>query len=875
MPKLYIIDGHSYIHRAYHALPPLTTSRGEQVNVVYGFIRMLLKILRQQKPDYIAICFDTPGPTFRDKKFAAYKATRKPADEELKSQIPLVKEITKGFNLTAVEKEGYEADDIIAALALRAKNKNIDVIIVSGDKDMLQLVDDRIKVLNEQKNILFDRNKVFEKYGIYPENLSDMFALSGDKIDNIPGVAGIGEKTAVKLLQEYGSLDEIIKKVDKVRSAEKDLLLSKELVTLDINVPLGIDIEDCIVREPDVEKLREIAGRLEFTGLLKEFTGEKETQPVDYKTIINKDEFEKFLDRLKDVSEIAVSIEVQSNDKNIVGISISFKPYTGYYMPVGQGYFGLKEQLNRDYVLKGLKPYLESDKIKKYGHDIKTVIWQLGRNNIRLSGIYFDSMVASYLLNPGKVNYDIENIAIEYLNLKMIPSTDLLGRGKKQVSIEQVPVESVSKYSCARSDVVFRLSEILMPLLKEKKIDRLMFGVEMPLLKILADMEQTGIKIDREYLIKLSNEFDKKLTDLTRDIYKLAGQEFNINSPKQLGFILFEKHRLPVIKKTKTGYSTDEEVLKKLSSTSELTAKILEYRESQKLKSTYIDAMLDLSDFKTSRIHTSFNQAVTATGRLSSSEPNLQNIPIKTELGREIRRAFVCEDGFIFVSADYSQIDLRVLAHVSRDKNLCEAFNNSEDVHTQTACELFVLEPDKITPDLRRIAKTINFGVIYGMSAYGLSQQLNISPESAQKYIDSYFEKYSGVKEWSEGNLQKARQDRYVGTLLNRIRYLPEINSQNKQMRAFAERTAINTVIQGSAADIIKIAMINIDKKLKYKFKTKLLIQVHDDLLFEVPECEKNEIIPIIKYEMENAFSLIVPLVADIKTGKNWRDMVM
>ncbi|HCJ66073.1 MAG TPA: DNA polymerase I, partial [Elusimicrobia bacterium] len=874
-----------------HALPPLTNSKGEEVGAVYGFIRMLNKIIRQRL-DYLIVCFDYPAPTFRHREFIEYKATRKEIEPGLVGQIPLAKEIVDALNITSVEKESYEAHDLIATLAKKFSSLE-EIIIVTGDKDVLQLVNDKVFVLNEPKDIFYTKEKVKEKYGVEPEKLIDIFGLSGDVTDNIPGVIGIGEKTALKLIQEYGSIENLYDNLDKLSGKLKENLqkgrenafLSKKLVTLNKDVPLDTTfrLEDC--RTPQElpgnhlkrEKLITLLKRLEFISLVSEFLPTGIEKNVNCQTILGKNDFEKFILNLGQCS--AFSFDLETTNLNpllakIVGLSFSFKPEWAFYIPVGHNYLGCPEQLSKCDVLRELKPILENDKIAKYGQNIKYDYLVLSKENIKIKNIIFDTMIASYLLNPSRQNHNLGDIVLEYLGEKMIPIEELIGKGAKQKTMDKIDIEQVKKYSCADAETVFRLVEILKPLLEEKKLDSLFYNVEFPLLFVLSEMENNGIRIDKEYFRNLSNEFAQEMEKLEKKVYQITGQEFNLNSPKQLSFILFEKFHLPVIRRTKTGISTDEEVLKTLSSTHELPSLILEYRELQKLKSTYVDGLIALVNPETGRLHTSFNQTVTATGRLSSSDPNLQNIPIRTELGKKIRRGFVPEEGWLFLSADYSQIDLRVLAHLSGDKILIEAFKKGEDVHNATACEIFGIPAEKISPELRRIAKTINLSIIYGMSAFGLSQQLGISQKEAEKYIQNYFNKYSGVKIWIEKTLEEARKKGYVSTLLNRIRYLPEINSKNGQMRSFAERAAMNTPVQGSAADIIKVAMINISRKLQVAgYRSKMLVQVHDELLFECPEEEIGEMKKLVTEEMENAIKLNIPLVAEIKTGLNWSDL--
>jgi DNA polymerase I len=884
-PKFYIIDGNAYIHRAYHALPPLTDSKGRMINAVYGFTRMLLKILRQETPDYIAVCFDSPQPTFRHQEFTAYKATRKETDIELKEQFPLTRQIVEAFNIASFEKGGFEADDLIATLVEKAKGQGMDTVIVTGDKDVLQLVNDSVKVLNEPKGILYDEEKVKEKFGVGPAQVTDVMGLAGDTSDNVPGVPGIGEKTAIKLIQRFGSMEKLLGNVgevegklkDKIKEFSEQAKLSKRLVTLVKDVPLDKKIADCRLKDFDRDKMLNIFNELGFKALIGQLITKTDAGDASYKTVLTRPDLEKLIKKLSECQAFALDLETTSThpmQARIVGISVSCEDSAAFYIPVGHSYLGMPEQLPQEYVLEQFRPLLENDKIKKYGQNIKYDLIILKHHGIELEGVYFDTMVASYVLNPSKFNHNLEDIALEYLTYKMISISELIGKGAKQITMDKVEIEKVAPYACADADIVFRLEKILDKQMRDKDLEELFFKVEMPLVKILAEMEMAGIKVDVKYLKELSREFLAKIKELEEKIYQEAGQQFNVNSPKQLAFILFEKLGLPPLGKTKTGYSTQESVLVQLAAAHKLPSLILEYRELQKLQSTYVDSLQELMDQDTHRVHTSFNQTVTATGRLSSSEPNLQNIPIRTELGRKIRRAFIPEEGFKFVSADYSQIDLRALAHASGDKNLSEAFNNNEDVHNRTASEIFSVPIDKVTEEMRKIAKTVNFGLSYGMSAFGLSRDLGIDINSAQDYIDKYFEQYHGIKEYMEKTIEQARRDGYVTTLLNRRRYLPEINSKNGSMKNFAERTAINTPIQGTSADIIKVAMIKVQEKLKNtNSKTRMLLQIHDELIFEVPEGEVDIIKAMAKKEMEEAVKLNIPVVVDVNSGDNWRDL--
>lgn len=889
MPKrIIIVDGNAYIHRAYHALPPLSTSKGEQVNAVYGFIRMMLKLMRNDRPDYLLVCFDFPGKTFRHELYKEYKATRKKADEELVGQFPIVREAVNVLGIASVEKEGYEADDIIATIVEKLKTKDIEITVISGDKDILQLVEGNVKVLNEHKNIVFSRDKVFEKFGLYPEQLVDYFSLCGDKSDNVYGVPGVGKKTAVKLLQENCSIEKIFENIDKpqsgysqnllnnIRESRQKLFLNRKLIELNRNVSVEIDIDRYVVSPADQVKLVDFIKRYEFNALLRDFILAKPNlSEKKYHVVYSEAEFCKLKADLKVSMEFSIIVFYDNGPAfgNMIGLAFSLGAGSGYYVPVGHSYLNAPGQLTGDFVNRNLRDIVESEKIGKLCFDSKKIISYFNAAGISPKGITFDAMIASYLDNPARAEYGLESIAIDLLGEKL-EDTNSSGKQKAKSTkglMGEIPVEEFYMYACSCSDLILRISEKLKHVLQEKGLADLFFKIELPLVYVLSGMEKTGIKINAGYLKSLGTEFGLNSEKLIKEIYSMSGQEFNINSPKQLSFVLFEKLKLPVISRTKTGFSTNESVLRALSGTNKIAQKIIDFRELQKLQSTYVDGLLGALNPSTGRVHTSFNQTGTVTGRLSSSEPNMQNIPIRSELGRKIRQSFISEDGYFLVSADYSQIDLRVLAHFSGDKALCDAFDKHKDVHSSTASELFGVTISEVTPDLRRIAKTINFGIIYGLSAFGLSEQLGISKEDAARYIGEYFIKYEGVKKWIDQIIQKARHDGYVKTLFSRIRYLPEINSRNNQLRSFAERMAMNAPIQGTAADIIKVAMINIFGKTNNDFR--MLLQVHDELLFEVRENIVEETMGMIKYEMENAVKLCIPVVADLKFGKNWNEM--
>jgi DNA polymerase I len=886
MPKkrLFLIDGNSFCYRAFYAIRSLSNSKGQPTNAVYGFNSMLGKIIKDEKPDMLAVAFDLKGPTFRHKKFDEYKIHRKPMPDDLVSQMSYIKQLVQAHNIPIYEMQGYEADDVLATLAKKAEDRDIETFIVTGDKDALQLVDSHIKVYSTHKEgLIYDAHKVKEIYGVEPDKVTDIMALMGDATDNIPGVKGIGEKSAIELMGEFGSLEGLYKNIDKVKSAAKKKILtegkesaylSKELATVDIDVPIEIDFKELEMKEPDQARLLELYKELEFKSLLKELTPTKKLKS-EYILVDDEKAFNALIDGLKRSKEFVFDTETTSEDPvlaKLAGISFSWKEGAAYYVGVSEG-AGQEKKLDVESVIGRVKDIFEDDSIKKTGQNVKYDYIVLANYGVHVKGIIFDTMVASYLLNPSKPNHGLDDISFEYLNHKMTtPIQDLIGKGKSAITMDRVDVKKVSDYSCEDSDVTFRLKTILEKDVSQKGLDELLYNVEMPLVEVLAEMEMNGVSIDKEYLADLSKEMNGKLIKLTKKIYELAGEEFNINSPKQLSVILFEKMKLPVIRRTKTGISTDEEVLTKLALSHPLPEKLLEYRELSKLKSTYVDSLPDLINPATNRVHTSYNQTVTATGRLSSSGPNLQNIPIRTEEGKRIRKAFIASDkNNILLSADYSQIELRILAHLSGDKNLIKAFEEGSDIHAYTASLVFGVKEGDVTSDMRSMAKTVNFGIIYGMSPYGLSQSLKIDVNKAKEFIDSYFERYPEVKFYLEGLIEEARQNGFVTTLLGRRRYIPEINSSDMRMRQFAERTAINTPIQGSAADIIKVAMISIHERLaKKKMATKMIMQVHDELVFDVPKDELEEVCRIVKDGMENVIKLKVPVEAHVEVGKNW-----
>ncbi|MFA6355739.1 MAG: DNA polymerase I [Candidatus Omnitrophota bacterium] len=881
--RLFIIDGNSFCYRAFYAIRALSNSKGQPTNAIYGFITMINKIIKDEKPGYLAIAFDLKGPTFRHKKFEEYKIHRKPMPDELADQMPIIKDVVRGYNIPVFELQGYEADDILATITKRAVAGGYEVSIVTGDKDMLQLVGPGVNVYNVHKEgLIYDKDAVRERYGVAPDGIVDLISLMGDSSDNIPGVTGIGEVTAKKLMEEYGSLEKVIRAAEsgdikseslrgKIIRYKEQALLSRELATVDRDVPIDIDLEGLALKAPDKQKLYELFSELEFKRLLKDYSSPGKQVSGKYELVDGEEGLDRLIKELSGQKEFALDFETTGTDPMLcepVGISFCWKEGGAFYVPIGE----VKGGFDKAKLFDRLKPVLEDKNIAKIGQNIKYEKLLLAVNGVEIKGPVFDTMVASYILNPSKMNHNLEDITLEYLDLRKTPITELIGEGKKRITMKEVEVDKARDYCCQDSDATFRLKNVLDAQLTEKNLSKLFHEVEMPLLDCLTDMEFSGVAIDTAYLGKMSRDMEEHLGKITADIYGTAGVQFNINSPKQLAEILFVKLELPPVKKTKTGQSTDVDVLEALSAAHPLPALLLKYREIQKLKSTYVDALPELVNPKTGRVHTSFNQTVTATGRLSSSDPNFQNIPVKTEMGRKIRKAFIAgHKGWSILTADYSQIELRILAHFSGDRELLKAFEGGRDVHAHTASLIFGVKEGDVTPEMRSIAKTVNFGIIYGMSPFGLSKELKIEISKAKEFIDAYFEKYGSVKVFLEGLVEGARQDGYVTTILNRRRYIPEISSKNNSVRQFAERAAINAPIQGSAADLIKIAMINIHNVIREKkLKSKMILQVHDELIFEVPPEEVEEMKKLVKTRMEDVVKLNVPVKVQVKAGGNW-----
>ncbi len=899
-PTVYLIDGTAQIYKAFFAIQSLSTSKGFPTNAIFGFIKGLMKLIQNESPEYLGVSFDLAGPTFRHEMFEEYKANRPETPQELIQQIPQIKDFVKLMGIPIYEMEGFEADDVLATLSKKAEQQGMQAVIVSSDKDLLQLVSDKIVMLSErmQHRVIYTPEKVKEKYGVTPEQIQDFLGLVGDTSDNIPGIQGIGPKTASKLLREFGSLEKLLEHTDTIKSKKqrenleqgKDVALkSKELATVRTDVPVALNLEELQRSKPNYIELKNYFHDLEFYSFIRELIpaeelgypplAETEQEAEDttkhYTTILTEEQLQQLIEELRQNGEFAVDTETTSQHPmraELVGISVSIKAHHGYYIPVGHRYIGVPRQLPLDTVIQAFKPLLEDKSLPKYGQNIKYDMIVLAHYGIHLNGIGFDSMVASYVLDPSRRSHGMDNLAQEFLRYQTIKYQEVVGKGKKQTTIDMVPLDIVTKYAAEDADVTLQLTNALKPKIEEQQFQELYRKVEVPLIDVLVAMEQYGVKVDPKMLKGLSAELLEKMKGLEQEIYQIAGVEFNINSPKQLGSILFEKLQMPHGRKTKTGYSTAEEVLTDLVRAGyELPGKILGYRQLSKLKSTYSDALPKQIDPKTGRIHTSYNQTVAATGRLSSSNPNLQNIPIRTTEGRRIRQAFVPEDGCLLLSADYSQIELRILAHITGDEELLKAYQQDEDIHTKTATRIFGLPASEISSNMRREAKTVNFSVIYGISAFSLSKDLNISRNEAQRYIDEYFALYKGVKHFVEDTIKLAHKQGYVTTLLNRIRYIPELISKNNNIRQFGERTAVNTPIQGTAADMIKLAMIAIHHRLRRDYSdVKMTMQVHDELVFEVPENYVDEIKSLVVTEMESVLDLAVPIKVDAHYGKNW-----
>jgi DNA polymerase-1 len=876
--NLYLIDGNSYVYRAFYAIRGLSDSKGRPTNAIYGFTNMLLKIIRERKPDALVVSFDSPHPTERHMLFEEYKAHRPETPDELTQQMPHIRKIIGALRIKTFEMPGYEADDILATLAEKASKEGMEVFIVTADKDMLQILHDSIKIYDPMKDRILDESYVKDKFGVPPSRITEFMALVGDAVDNIPGVKGIGEKTAKELLSEFKALDELIEHPERIKKERLRKLitenidaikLSRRLAEINRQVPLEIDLKEFFLKEPDWQMLLSLFKDFEFSSLMKLIPGTPASEN-HYETVLELNKLKEYLSSVKE--EFSFDTETTGKDPirdSIVGFSICTEKGRAVYVPLMHAYEGAPRQINKKDAIGAIKPLLEDDSIAKIGHNLKYDMLIFKKEGISTKGRLYDTMVASYLLNPLRADHSLENVSLECLSRKKKTFMEVAGKG----GFQSVQIPQATEYACDDAELAFELKELLFERLKNEELESVYFDIEMPLIYVLAEMEEAGVKIDAEKLNAISKELDRELDAHKKRIYFLAGGEFNINSPKQLGRVLFETLGLKPGKKKKTGYSTDMSVLEELAKTHELPGEILNWRSLYKLKTTYVDALPALVNPTTGRLHTSFNQTVTATGRLSSSEPNLQNIPVRGHWGKMIREAFTAEEGCLLISADYSQIELRILAHLSRDEALVDSFRRDIDVHSRTASEIFDVPVDKVTSDMRRIAKTVNFGVVYGITPFGLSDTLNVSREEAEKYIEHYFQKHAGVKAYIEGVLSEAREKGYVKTIYGRKRPVPELKSKNANTRLLGERLAVNSPIQGTAADIIKLAMINIAKRLKdLRMKTRMILQVHDELLFESPEEEAQQVMELVKEQMQKAAELSVPLKVDIGCGKNWAE---
>ncbi len=889
--SIYVIDGSAIIYRSYFAFKnrPLINSRGENTSAIFGFLRTIISLLERFEPEFLVITFDEREPTFRHKAYKEYKATRDKMPEDLVEQLGPILEMVKLSQIAQLSKSGYEADDIIATLAERYENEH-DIVIVSSDKDLYQLVNDHVKLYEPSKDKFIGIKEVEEKFDVPPEKIVDLLALAGDSSDNVPGIPKVGPKTAAKLIKEYGDLEGIIKHASEITSEKiKDNItdyadqgrLSKELVILDKHVPFDLSIDSMKVPDIFTEELKKFCAHYEMYAFMKYFKGEIE-QPkkkeFSYEIVDNEKSFAALIDMLKNSTFIAVDLETDSRnpiEARVAGISFCVNDEKSYYIPVGH-IFG--KQLKKAKVLENLKPILENSSKKFIGHNIKYDYMVFQNEGIEINILYFDTMIGSYVLAPEEHRHNLNEVSMKYLQHTMIPITDIIGKGKNQIQFGEAEIETAAEYAAEDAFITFLLWQKLEPQIDKIQVSGLFFNIEMPLVKVLAQMERNGIYIDLPLFKKISHQLEHKTKELKDTIYYKTGEQFNIDSPSQLADVLFNKMDLPIIKKTKTGYSTNIEVLTKLSRTYEIAQDIIDYRQLKKLQTTYINAFPKLINPSTHRIHSSFNQTVTATGRLSSSNPNLQNIPIRTEIGREMRKGFIAQkNDHLILSADYSQIELRIVALLSKDEKMIENFNKGGDIHSQTAATIFGIDEKEITPDQRRQAKVINFGIIYGMGAFSLSEDLRISRVEAQAFIDNYFSFYKGVYDYLESTKKFAHDKGYVKTIFNRRRYLPGINSRNRNVQSNEERMAINMPIQGTAADMIKIAMNALYDEISHKTgEIMMIIQVHDELVFEIKKDKIDFYKKLIKKEMENVlpeeYTGIVPIKVDIGFGKSWYD---
>ncbi len=903
-----IIDGNSILFRAFYAMPPLKTKKGQYTNAVYGFLSMMYKLLDDYSPEYICVAFDPKKPTFRHEQYSEYKAGRAKAPDELVQQFDLIRRVLNTHNIKCVEIEGFEADDVAGTMSKASVEKGIDVYLVTSDKDYLQLVDDNVKVILTKKGVTnikeMDRDAIFDDYEIKPEEFVDLKALMGDQSDNIPGVSGVGEKTAIKLIKEYHSLDNLYSNIDNIAGKLKEKLendkmqayMSKTLAQIVTDIPVEINFDEYKYQAADNDKLINLYDELEFKNFKKRITAPNISQaqadensnaqfsifdmPQNEEKMTHVSNFDiNFIDDTNFEAINEIKNEIAKNKKlalkilldadralhsNAVAIAISAGNKKIHYIDINEN--------NEKKILEALKDVFEDENIKKMGHDIKSDIIYLLRKDISLKGINFDSEIAKYILNPSDSSYSIDRLSYEFLNIDIPSISDYLGSGKSRVSFKELNIDMRKQYLYNYIFTVINIENVIIKEIEKLHMCDLFYNIEVPLIEVLAYMEFVGFKVDLNILDELGEKFNKKLTILEEVIYQLAGEKFNINSPKQLGVILFEKLNLESVKKTKTGYSTDIEVLEKLKSSHPVINKIIEYRQLAKLNSTYIEGLKTVINENDGRVHSILNQTIAATGRISSTEPNLQNIPTRTDEGREIRRAFIAEKDYVLVDADYSQIELRVLAELSNEENLINAFINHEDIHSKTASEVFKVKPEEVTQVMRSRAKAVNFGIIYGISDYGLGRDLDISRKEAKEYIDNYLNFYHNIDSYMKNIVSQSKKDLYVETYFGRRRYIPELESRNFNIRSFGERIALNTPVQGTAADIIKIAMIKVYNKLKENnMKSRLLLQVHDELIVEAHKDEVDMVKEILKNEMENVVeSFKVHLDVDVNVGDSW-----
>ena len=899
---LVLVDGSSYLYRAFHVpnLQDLATASGQPTGAAYGVVNMLKKLLGEERPSHIAVVFDAKGKTFRHDIYKEYKAHRPPMPDELQVQIEPLHNIIRAMGLPLISESGVEADDVIGTLVTQAVKQGHEVLVSTGDKDMAQLVNDHVTLVNTMTNTKLDESGVLEKFGVAPHQIIDYLALMGDKSDNIPGVPSVGAKTAAKWLNEYDSLDELIKHADaikgkvgeKLREHLEQLPLASELTTIRCDLDLDVSIDDLQIQSPDSQRLKQLYTELEFKSWLKKLDADQddeEQQAVSvnadvieeqhkYEAILSKKDFARWLKRLEQTELIAFDTETDSLDymqANVVGLSFAIKSGEAAYVPFAHSYPGAPKQLDREEVLAKLTPILNAKSAKIIGHNLKYDRSVLLNHDIHLNGIQHDTMLQSYVCNSVASRHDLDTLCEKHLNHINIHFEDVAGKGAKQITFDQVELETAVEYAAEDADMVLRLHKVFWSELQQKqkaKQKELYLSIELPMLKVLSNIERNGVLVDAKQLVKQSKQFSKRITEVEQQAFELAGENFNLGSPKQIQEILFIKQELPVIRKTPKGQpSTAEDILQELAVEYPLPRLLLEHRTLSKLKSTYTDKLPTLINTKTQRIHTSYHQAVASTGRLSSSDPNLQNIPVRTEEGRRIRQAFVAPSGYQILAADYSQIELRIMAHLSQDKRLCDAFAHGEDIHRATAAEVFAIDLDKVESEQRRAAKAINFGLIYGMSAFGLARQLGITRTEAQQYVRLYFERYPGVKKYMDNIREQARAQGYVETLFGRRLYLPDINNKNVQRRQYAERTAINAPMQGTAADIIKRAMIQIDEWIQHQqADCKMIMQVHDELVFEVHKDSGELVKQQVIQRMVVAANLSVPLVVDAAFGSNW-----